>query len=96
MSKVTSNYQVTIPKAIANRYGIRPCDNLEWIPTGDVIRVVSNREKLATDGVKERLRLFDEATERRRQRERNIRPRATAPADRGWSREVLYRRGRSR
>jgi AbrB family looped-hinge helix DNA binding protein len=87
MSKVTSRYQVTVPKAIADLYGIRPGDNLEWIPAGDVIRVVTGHEKPASKDVEERLRLFDEPTERRG---------GKTPADRGWSREDLYGRGRSR
>lgn len=44
--------------------------------------------------VEERLRLFDEAT--RRQREREARnPPIAEEQDRGWKREDLYRRGRS-
>lgn len=43
--------------------------------------------------VQERLRLFDDAT--RRQREREARnPPMPEEADRGWTREDLYRRGR--
>jgi AbrB family looped-hinge helix DNA binding protein len=34
MPKVTSKLQLTVPKAIAEQYGIRPGDELEWIPAG--------------------------------------------------------------
>jgi AbrB family looped-hinge helix DNA binding protein len=40
MAKVTSKRQVTVPKAIAEQYGIRPGDEIEWLPAGDAIRVV--------------------------------------------------------
>ena len=37
MSKVTSKLQVTIPKAIADRFGIAPGDDIDWIVTGESI-----------------------------------------------------------
>jgi AbrB family looped-hinge helix DNA binding protein len=39
MSKVTSKLQVTIPKAIAVKYGIRPGDDVRWeeLPRGVVM-----------------------------------------------------------
>lgn len=94
MSKVTSKLQVTIPKALAERYGIRPGDEIEWQPAGAFIRIIppgSRRQRLT---VQERLRLFDQATALQQARERALPgPRATAPADRGWTREELYTRG---
>ena len=39
MPKVTSKLQLTVPKAIADQYGIKPGDELEWIPAGESIRV---------------------------------------------------------
>ena len=38
MSKVTTKPQLTVPKAIADQYGIRPGDELEWVPAGETIR----------------------------------------------------------
>jgi bifunctional DNA-binding transcriptional regulator/antitoxin component of YhaV-PrlF toxin-antitoxin module len=107
MAKVTSKLQLTVPKAIADRYKIRPGDNLEWVPAGDAIRVVrSRRDKLQGRTIPERLALFDRATERQRQRQREANPDvADVPAEpamkpheieRGWRREDLYTRGRSR
>ena len=34
MSKVTSKLQVTLPKTIADRYGIQPGDEIEWSAAG--------------------------------------------------------------
>ncbi|MDQ5856675.1 MAG: AbrB/MazE/SpoVT family DNA-binding domain-containing protein [Acidobacteriota bacterium] len=91
MSKVTSKLQVTIPKAIADRHGLRPGDEIEWVSTGDSIRVapVIRPKPL---GIAERLRLFDAATKRLRRKHWV----GEAPKDRGWTREELYDRGRAR
>jgi AbrB family looped-hinge helix DNA binding protein len=88
MSKVTSKLQVTIPKAIADRHGIRPGNEVRWISAGDVIRLEPpGRSK--TLSIAERLRLFDAATRRLRRKKWAGKP----PADRGWTREELYDRG---
>ena len=47
MAKVTSKLQVTIPKALAERYGIRPGDEIDWEPAGQFIRVVPSAEPSA-------------------------------------------------
>jgi AbrB family looped-hinge helix DNA binding protein len=93
MSKVTSKLQVTVPKAIADEYGIRPGDELDWVPAGDGIRVVPAGKAPAALNLEARLRLFDRATERARRRRRS-QPRMETQ-DRGWTREDLYHRGRS-
>jgi AbrB family looped-hinge helix DNA binding protein len=94
MAKVTSKLQVTVPKALAERYGIRPGDEIAWEAAGDVIRVVPGRRREAP-GTAARLRLFDKASERQRRRNRSLRTRPAA-AGRGWTREELYDRGRAR
>ena len=92
MAKVTSKLQVTIPKALAERYGIRPGDEIEWEAAGQFIRVVpASRHRLRLN-VAERLALFDAATERQRLREAR-RPVPTGVVDRGWTRDELYERG---
>ena len=91
MSKVTSKLQVTVPKAIADRFGIRPGDEIQFQAAGDIIRIEPARHRDALS-VEERVKLFDQATRRvRRQRWRGKTPR-----DRGWTREELYDRGRPR
>ena len=93
MAKVTSKFQVTVPKTIAERYSIRPGDEIEWIPAGDAIRVVPAKMHTPSENPAARVRLFDQATERHRKRPA---PRKQPSADRGWTREDLYTRGRSR
>lgn len=93
MAKVTSKYQVTLPKRIAEAYRIRPGDDINWVPAGEVIRVIPPGKQAASQNRESQLRLFDQATERQRKR-----PSARAigrSRDRGWTREDLYRRGRS-
>jgi AbrB family looped-hinge helix DNA binding protein len=94
MAKVTSKYQVTVPKAVAEQFGIRPGDDIDWVPAGDAIRVIPGGRKGPAVDVEMRLRLFDQATERHRKRTSGLR--AKKPQDRGWTREDLYGRGRSR
>jgi bifunctional DNA-binding transcriptional regulator/antitoxin component of YhaV-PrlF toxin-antitoxin module len=93
MAKVTSKLQVTLPKALAERYAIRPGDEIAWEAAGDVIRVVPGRGTPPPDR-EARLRLFDRASERQRRRDRSFK-KTDAPS-RGWSREELYERGRAR
>jgi AbrB family looped-hinge helix DNA binding protein len=95
MSRVTSKLQVTIPKVIAERYGIEPGEEIEWLPAGDAIRVVPQAHRERTPDRARRLALFDRATERQRSRQAD-RPREPAAADRGWRREELYERGSAR
>jgi len=90
---VTSKLQVTVPKAIADQYGIKPGDEITWVAAGESIRVVPTTATVAKEDVAARLRLFDEATRRQRARNRGVEASAGA---RGWRREDLYDRGRSR
>ena len=91
MAKVTSNYQVRLPKAIVEKYNIRPGDNLDLVAAGKVIRVVPHGGQTVAGDLESRLRAFDQATERlrRRSKKRGLQ-RAN---DRGWTREDLYTRG---
>ena len=92
MSKVTKRLQVTLPKTLAERFGIRPGDEVDFDAAGDSLRIVPTVRSLDRD---ERLKRFDQATQRQRQREaeRGVPPPAK---DRGWTREDLYDRGRPR
>ena len=94
VARVTSKRQVTIPKAIADRYGIASGDEIEFLSAGDAIRVErtgSGPVRLDRD---ERLKRFDQATERLQELQKE-RPLETT-GDRGWHRDELYERAGAR
>ena len=100
MSKVTSKLQLTVPKTIADQYGIRPGDELQWTPAGESIRVslTRSRTKAAQSlTLKERLALFDRGSERLSRSQREQLKKAARSKirgkNRGWIREELYDRG---
>lgn len=92
---MTSKLQVTIPKAIAERYSIAPGDEVEWIGASESVRLVPAKALKPTLSLTERLRLFDAATQRQRERESECQ-RPSSEGGRGWTREELYERGSSR
>jgi AbrB family looped-hinge helix DNA binding protein len=98
MGKVTSKLQLTVPKAIADQYGIRPGDELEWIPAGESIRVELVRkartgQQLTTE---ERLALFDANTkwldelQADQLNEAKAKGTRVTRETRGWTREEIY------
>jgi AbrB family looped-hinge helix DNA binding protein len=98
MAKVTSKLQLTVPKAIADQYGIKPGDELEWVPAGEDIRVQVQRKmqsghQLTTE---ERLTLFDANTkwldelQAEELKEAKAKGTRATRETRGWTREDLY------
>jgi AbrB family looped-hinge helix DNA binding protein len=92
MSKVTSKLQVTVPKVIAQQYGIRPGDEIDWVSAGDSIRVIPPGGSKPALDIGARLDLFDQATQRHQVRDA-CRAENQLATDRGWTREELYDRG---
>lgn len=94
MAKVTSKLQITIPKRIAEQFGIKPGDELEFIARAGGIRLVPagtwTQPRLSPE---ERVRLFDESTAwaDRRAKELGIKPKEDE-SERDWTREELYDR----
>lgn len=94
MAKVTSKLQITIPKRIAERYGIKPGDKLDFVPRAGGIRLVPagtwSQPKLSSE---ERVRLFRESMKRadKRADELGVKPKADE-SERDWTREELYTR----
>lgn len=96
---MTSKLQLTVPKVIADQYGIRPGDELEWIPAGESIRVELVRRKAKAGqelSTEERLELFDANTkwldelQRDQLKEAKAKGTHTTRETRGWTREELY------
>jgi len=94
VSRVTSKRQVTIPKAIADRYGIAAGDEVEFLPAGDAIRVQRPEVGAGSLDPDQRLQLFDRATKRQQARQESAPARSRG--SRGWRREDLYERGSPR
>jgi AbrB family looped-hinge helix DNA binding protein len=99
MAKVTSKLQLTVPKKIADQYGIRPGDELEWIPAGESIRVELVSRKARSGRrltAEERLALFDAGMKRvdrlqaDQRKEAASNPTHITRENRGWTREELY------
>ncbi len=91
---MTSKLQITIPKAIATRLGIRPGDELEWFEAGQALRLeLTGRPNAEGVSTEQRLQWFDQATLRQQEREASPK-RVAVDQDRGWSRGELYDRGR--
>ena len=95
MAKVTSKLQVTVPKALAAELDIRPGDDVHWTISGNGLRVTLLNDRRQVLDLETRLRVFDQATNRQLRRQRDLQ---VTPADgsRGWSREDLYDRCRTR
>jgi AbrB family looped-hinge helix DNA binding protein len=96
MAKVTSKLQLTIPKAVADQYKIRPGDELDWLPAGETIRIMKRLHKADTATLQQRQRLFEQATARQEKRNAAFRKKRAGqaqPSNRGWTREDLYDRG---
>jgi AbrB family looped-hinge helix DNA binding protein len=97
--KVTSKLQLTVPKRIADQYGIKPGDELNWVPAGESIRVelVGGKSRSGQDlTVAERLALFDANTkwidelQAEQLAEAKATKSRTTRENRGWTREELY------
>ena len=103
MSKVTSKLQVTIPKTVAGKYGIRPGDEVRWeeLPRGVVmVRVTAGGAGGVSEGrarglltakdltPEERLAILEYGNRRIDELHKGRRWKKTK--DRGWTREELY------
>jgi AbrB family looped-hinge helix DNA binding protein len=96
MTTVTGKYQITLPKRLVDAYGIKVGDEVELVAAGEGISIVPARAIKAVLTAEQRLRLFDQATQRQNTRQRQSKAAVAAPKGRGWTREELYTRGRSR
>lgn len=90
MSRVTSKYQVSIPKGLAERLGIQVGDDLEWEDAGGTLRARLVRSAKSRYSIQDRLQIFDAATTRQRKRESSSE--LPKSSKRGGTREDLYTR----
>ena len=96
MAKVTSKYQVSIPKTLAEQLAIKPGDDIHWRVAGDELRISPARPRAQRLSIEERLRRFDAATQRQEKRDFGAQMVAEGKRDRGWTREDLYDRDGTR
>ncbi|HET9106326.1 MAG TPA: AbrB/MazE/SpoVT family DNA-binding domain-containing protein [Steroidobacteraceae bacterium] len=94
MTRITGKFQITLPKRLVDAYGIRVGDEVEIVAAGESIAILPAGRAMTALSREERLRQFDEATRRQEARQRET-PYDSAQ-DRGWTREELYGRGRTR
>jgi AbrB family looped-hinge helix DNA binding protein len=89
MPKVTSKLQITLPKRLADRYGIAPGDEITFEAAGEVIRLIPHgRQAPGSLSRAERLRLFDAALDRQRERERHMTLSSEPSGERDWRRNT--------
>lgn len=94
MAKVTGKFQITLPKTLVDQCGIRIGDELALRSSGRSIQIDRRAAPDATRLRQERLTHFDQAT--KRQQTRHVTRSAPQARSRGWTREELYVRGRTR
>jgi len=95
MSKVTSKYQITLPRKVARAHRIEPGSEVAFVSSGESLRLLVHlqQEDGEIDQVKLALASFDEATSRQSERDRRFEGRLgkkRTPKSRGWSRDDLY------
>ena len=90
MAKVTRKLQITIPKALADRAGIRAGQDIAWYADEGGLRVVPVADGPSELSPVERAREFMRIVAEHR---RPASPGVDRSADRGWMREDLYDRG---
>ncbi len=95
MSKVTSNLQITIPRTLADRYGIRAGDEVRWEVREAGPLMLPERSARARPAPAERAARFREAVDRVRSLQADVRP-ASPRADRGWTRDDAHGESRAR
>ena len=83
---------MTLPRAVATRYGIEPGDEIEFMAAGDGIRILTGAQRTSQADREQRLELFDATTARLRGRVVRV---LKVAEGRGWTRDELYGRGRT-
>ena len=88
MTTITGKFQITLPKRLVDAYGLKVGDEVEIIASGECMSIVPAKAIRAKLPAAERVRLFDEATERIKSNA--AQKRLPSSKDRGWTRASLY------
>ena len=95
MSKVSSKYQITLPRDLARSHQISPGEEVLFEEAGSALylRRGVQHDKTANGSAQERIKSFDQASQRQEQRDRAYVGTSSSSGDRGWTRNELYQRG---
>mgnify|MGYP002152651794 CR=1 FL=1 len=95
MSRVTSKFQITLPRKVARAHRIEPGSEISFVSSGESLRLLIDGPR--KDRKEERqgiaLASFDAATDRQSKRNRRFEERfggCRAQSSRGWVRDDLY------
>ena len=95
MSKVSSKYQITLPRELARSHHISPGEEVVFEEAGSALYL--RREGKGTHAAKvsacERVHTFDQASQRQEERNRAYSGSTQSSDGRGWTRDELYQRG---
>jgi AbrB family looped-hinge helix DNA binding protein len=94
MAKVTSKFQIKLPKALVKKCRIRAGDELKVLAVGETIHIECQDGIAVQCDRDERIRQFDAAS--LRQAKRQLKVRGKSEKDKGWTRENLCVRSRAR
>lgn len=94
MSKVSSKFQITLPRELARTHRIEPGEEVFFEDAGSAIylRRAKADPRVGEGDATENLDRFDAASERQSARDRTWPVAVERPAERGWTREELYQR----
>lgn len=95
MSKVSSKYQITLPRDLARSHRISPGEEVVFEEAGSALylrRGGQRNDSIKAQGL-ERVASFDRASQRQEARNRKYSRHTQASEDRGWTRDELYQRG---
>lgn len=92
MAKVTSKLQITLPKKLAEEHNIAPGDDIRFESAGGAIRIIHQQGIPTLLSREERLRLFNEASERTNARFQTLLISTQPGEGRDWTRDELYDR----
>ena len=91
VSKVSSKYQITLPRSVARAHGIHPGENLVFEDAGTAIYLRrEGSQGIGRYSTAEALECFDSAVERQKTRNFEWPTGESSRQDRGWSRADLY------